>query len=775
MSKILINKSLRSIWRNKASYFSSIFVLGLGISVLIGLLSVSVVLNESFENYFETQNFADIFIDVVAMPESSLDRLLRIDGIEQVEGTLSTSVTGQISGFDELININLIGISDTREISLLDDEVNITDDNYIWVSPDFFHTHQFTDGDTISLLIAGHYENFHIIGPAISPEHMPNTIQNSLIHTFGFVRPSVVERASGMEGFINGISLILTEGYNLDDIRYSIEDVILRYGIINNNEREHHWVYNMVSQQVTTVRVIPFTISPVFLVIAIGMLYVSLKRLVEFERTEIGTLKAFGFSNFFIQKGYFLQGLIVALLSFALSVGIGFLFGFFYYGLFKNFFYIEFVNFRLDIGIVIIGFLISIFSSFLAVWSGISSVMGIEPAQAMRAASPFSGSLSIKVDGVIANLLFAITGKLAIRSMIRNYKRSIISMVGIGTAISFVNVLFAVRNVLPEFINSPYTHIETSDANVILKEPVNRDSIYRYISSIDGVIYAEPMLILPIVLHNEGIMKPLNINGVSNNNQLFNVLDNKFNNIDISYGGIYLSNKIANEMGLKLGDAVLISHPQLETDMEVQVFGIIETGAGRGIYMDIDYLSSMFGSEILSNSILINVEEGELPAIIEYLTEMESVNTVNDNALQLKILQESGLNIDIFNIIIILGLIICFAVVYNISIIALTENQREYATLRILGFETKYVSEINVFEYVVLTIASIPLVVSSSYFIAPIIGNIFSPEFGTIISNISILSTTQAFFLGLFAVLVSCYMVKIKIKKFNLVDVLKER
>ena len=764
-NKVIILKSLRAIMRNKASYISSIFVLGVGVSVLIGLLSVASVFRESFDMYFEESNFGDIFVRVVDMPRSSIYRLAGIEGVLEAQGTWEYHVTAE-SG---TINVHLVGIKYDRFISTIDYiGYSLETYNHIWLERSFLEARNLFIYDTIDLLVSGQYETFYIRGHALGPEHFPNTLIDSFLNTYGFI----ISRSET----VNNISILLEETYSFDSVREVLEIELEPYGIISIIAREHNPHYIGIQSAYSVIYIMPFSVAPIFLVIAVSMIYVALKRLIEMERTEIGTLKAMGFNKANILGGYLLQGFFVALFAFFLALIIGFSIGNLYWGLFIDYYEIELVSFQLDIGVVILGFLISLVAGLLAVIMGAQSAMSIEPAEAMRAVAPASNATGPKLNGFFSKVFLDISGKLSIRSMLRNYKRTIITILGIGTVFSFINVLFAVRNVLPDFFYSSFEEIEVSDATIFLNSVVPKDEATRAISQLNGVILAEPMLVMPVVLHNQGVERPFNITGVYENSILFNIIDNQFNNIILVDYGLVLSNVLVDELGLAVGDIVTITSPHLINNAYVEISQVIETGMGRGAYMSINALSYLFGNENIANVFLINTEADMLSTITAELIERREISSVIDNSVSLElIVSETALNVNIFNIIILVGIAICFSVVYNISIIALGENQREYATLRILGFETTEVSEINTFEYIVLTICSIPLAVISSYFIAPIIGRMFSPTNGILLAEITLFSTLQAFVLSLFAVLFSCFVVQLKIKNFNLVDVLKER
>ena len=114
MDKITVNKSLRSIWRNKKSYFSGIFVLIVGLGMYIGFLSGYLIYMESVRQYHIDTNFADVFAAVRRMPISSVDRLTRIDGVTEAQGLLMSSANARIEGFDDLIGVLLIGVDENQ-------------------------------------------------------------------------------------------------------------------------------------------------------------------------------------------------------------------------------------------------------------------------------------------------------------------------------------------------------------------------------------------------------------------------------------------------------------------------------------------------------------------------------------------------------------------------------------------------------------------------------------------------------------------------------------
>jgi len=279
------------------------------------------------------------------------------------------------------------------------------------------------------------------------------------------------------------------------------------------------------------------------------------------------------------------------------------------------------------------------------------------------------------------------------------------------------------------------------------------------------------------VLENNGVTRSLVVYGICRDSTLFNIIDNYGNYISTDSGGLILSRFFTDELGLTLGDMVAVQHPNFHTNAYMEVTQIIEAAVGVGAYAEITELSSLFGDETLANMVLINTEYGRLQEIFDTLQDAPNISALNSNVRSLEFIREmAAVNNQIFFIMNIVSVIICFAIIYNISCIALGEKQREYATLRVLGFQSAAVSEINAFEYVLMLLAGGVIGTIYSYLAAPSVLTMFNFE-QSILTNagITVQATLMSFMACGVAVAGSCFLISRQIKKFNLVDVLKER
>ncbi|MDR2940048.1 MAG: ABC transporter permease, partial [Clostridiales bacterium] len=123
----------------------------------------------------------------------------------------------------------------------------------------------------------------------------------------------------------------------------------------------------------------------------------------------------------------------------------------------------------------------------------------------------------------------------------------------------------------------------------------------------------------------------------------------------------------------------------------------------------------------------------------------------------------------------ILAIIVAFAIIYNTSVISLSEREREFATLRVLGLQIKEVSEIMSFEYWVLCFFGIILGFPFNDFLKLQMSNMIEVEMFSIPTYTPPEAYVNAIVGCIAAVFISNFTASRNIKKFDMVEVLKER
>lgn len=777
-------RSIRSILRNIEMYLSGVLVLTIGLSVFIGLLSTAILFNETIDRYQSQTNFADVFATVVAMPQARVADLTRIPGVSQAQGTLEYTVNARMQEIDDWVNIRLVGVSSShgRDINIYNFYGEpLEADNHIWLGKAFYELHNLSIGDSIRLLIDMQYQTFYVRGYVTSPEFIivlpeGGALTDDVTNTIGFVNVSVVENASGLPGMVTEISMILEEGYAFYCVRPLLDERIRLYGLISLFDRSNHNVQLILDSNSDTTAMMATIIPILFISIAVSILYVTLKRLVEMERTEIGTLKAIGFSNGLVLSGYILQGAVVAIIGTAAAMPIGWIIGSIYYNMLIGFLTMDSLPFSIDIYVCLYAFLIAMGTCIFSAVMGARKDIALRPVEAMRSSLQIpKKQINFSFNGFFSRIFLDTGGRLGIRSMIRSPKRTATTILSIAFAFAFISLLISLSGYFSELTYRRFTIIETGDASVSLNDFVPRNIATNEINSINGVLNADAILAIPATLRHMGAEKALTIYGLDEDVYLFNIIDIDGYHHQVPSDGLMLARFFADTLGVSVGEQVTMQSLFLREDVLLEVSSIIDESMGIGAYMEISTLSSLFGSEIVSNLLLVNVETDMLYQVRDELIMAGNVSSFNLNAHALEMEMENAqATLDILNILAIVSVIICFAIIYNTANVALGEKKREYATLRILGLNINDVSEINSFEYIVMLIVGSVIGTVISYFSAPVFASLFNQELMIFNLSITIQSIVLSFIFCALAVFTSCIMIKRKIKYFELIDVLKE-
>jgi len=206
----------------------------------------------------------------------------------------------------------------------------------------------------------------------------------------------------------------------------------------------------------------------------------------------------------------------------------------------------------------------------------------------------------------------------------------------------------------------------------------------------------------------------------------------------------------------------------------VPVARVIDQSVGSGAFMELRSLADLVSHPPVASALMIGTDN--VAYVSDLFTESPLTATVEsvDASLQAFIDMMEPFSF-IYTAMYVMGIAIAFAIIYNTATISLSERQREYATLRVLGLSPDEVCEIMRFEYWVLAVIGM-------IFGIPLAGGLMTGLNAimdtTMMSMPSILST-QAYIMAAVgcavAIMLSNYSAKRRISKFDMVEVLKER
>ena len=466
--------------------------------------------------------------------------------------------------------------------------------------------------------------------------------------------------------------------------------------------------YSGYGENADRMRAIGEVFPAIFFLVAALISLTTMTRMVEEERTQIGTLKALGYERHSIAAKY----LGYALLATVTGSLLGVLFGekvFPYiiinaYGImFQHMNEIRLpYNLLYGAGAPAAALASTLLATVLSCYRELRE----QAAELMRPPAPKRGQrvLLERVTFIWKRLNFS--WKASVRNLVRYKKRLFMTIFGIGGCMALMLVGFGLKDSIFAIVDIQYDEIQLYDGNIILEEDVTeeeRTGIKEELEKDRGMAGLTEGRLTQISVGTDKewydvyLDVPSDVETFSD----FVVLkDRRTDEIyDLDDTGAVLTEKMASELNVKAGDTIMIRDED-KGDLEVKISAVCENYLGHYLYMTPKLYEKVFGETAEYNSFFYKTadrttEEAErigeealtLPGAlsISYTTDMrEQV----DNML-------GALDLVIAVLIISAGML-AFVVLYNLNNINITERQRELATLKVLGF---YNNEISMYVY----------------------------------------------------------------------------
>ena len=496
---------------------------------------------------------------------------------------------------------------------------------------------------------------------------------------------------------------------DLDDLE------VPKWYILN---RDFIQTYVEYEQDADRIKAIGDVFPAIFFLVAALICLTTMTRMVEEERTQIGTLKALGYSKLSIAAKYLCYALLASLIGSLAGLVAG---QKILPPVIINAYGILYNNLPEAVAPLHAGYSIS--STLLAI-ACTTAAAGIAcykelmstPATLMRPAAPKSGKrVLLERVGIIWNHL-SFTNKSTVRNLFRYKKRFFMTVLGIGGCMGLLLVGFGVKDSVRSIGTIQYNDLLSYHAEIVLEDKTTPEEKEEVMDAMEKdkdiksfmAVYKTSM---DIENEKEDVTKSAYVMVPENAKEFKKYADLRSRttkeHYELSDDGIIISEKLAKLLDVKEGDTVVLKEE--ETDhFEVKVSHITENYFLHYIYISPELYGKVFG---------------ETPEFVDYLTINTSTDSAFEDSMQEKYMAYDqvsevsfitktadrianmlkSLDTVIYVLVIAAG-ILAFVVLYNLNNINISERIRELATLKVLGFYDMEVSRYVLRENVCLTL-----------------------------------------------------------------------
>ena len=397
--KALDKKVLRDLGGMWAQALALACVIAAGVAMFVMSEGMLKSLFETRTAYYERYGFAQVFAPLKRAPNALLNRLETVPGVRVVETRIKKRVTVDMPGLIEPVAGEVLSYPVGHDPHL--NRLRLMAGRWllpgqgeeVLVSEAFADSHNLGPGDRVTVLLNGRKRALNIVGLVLSPEYVYAIAPGAMVpdnKRFGILWMSrnALEATFDMEGAFNDVILALTPGSRVETVIAAIDQVLAPYGGVGAFTRDRQvsdwFLMGEMNQLRNTAQIVP----PIFLAIAVFLLNVVIGRWIDTERSEIGLLKAFGYSTPQVAVHYI--KLVMAITGGGIVLGFagGVWLGRGLAELYQAFFRFPFLHFMFEASVFSIAAGISILAALLGTWGAVRRAAQLPPAEAMGPPPP---------------------------------------------------------------------------------------------------------------------------------------------------------------------------------------------------------------------------------------------------------------------------------------------------------------------------------------------------------------------------------------------------
>ena len=438
----------------------------------------------------------------------------------------------------------------------------------------------------------------------------------------------------------------------------------------------------------------------IFVGIAILVIATSMGRMVEQQRTQIGTMNALGLKRHKIMRHYISFSLVVSVVGVVLGLLVGTLWGSpAVIGMFANWYVVPGLHSVFHpMYLIIAAGIVAV--CVLASYISCRKLLRIKPAEALRPAAPKKGKKCI-FERLPFWKKLSFTSQYNLRDISRAKLRSFMCV--IGTAVGMLLMIYAVgcNELLGSMIEINFNRVTVGEYQIKFSEDAKTETVDDMAEELDGEMVMMNQVEVAKEKNAPSDKKKKETVTVLEGKNLYNILDLNNQVKKLTPGTIGISRKLAADLDVKEGDTIYWHLYTKNTWYEAKVGTIYRSLESQGIaYLREDYEKT--GAEYTPSFLMTDDKAAKDKADLDYVTGVNSKS-------EMQAAYESSM--EIMNMMVgmmaVFSILMIVVVLYNSGVLSFHERVKEFATLKVLGLRSSKIRRILSMQNLWLSIIGI--------------------------------------------------------------------
>ena len=713
--KKLLKETIVCMVKTSKRFISILVIVLLGVGFFAGIRAVAPDMKNTLDDYYEKTNMYDIYIaSNYGIREETIDELKKDYDIEAVYNfdaitTKKEDYATKIISYDKDNKINIPkSVKSKMPEAAYEVQIDNAYRNEIKIGDKLTVDSEIIKNKTIT--VTGYVES-----PLyISTERDSTNLLSGTIDYYLYMNDE------------NIISPIKTAAYiklNTNESRFSkqYEEIVknakkdIKKTLKEEKQPGENWYvldidsnvgfyqYEQDTQRIDNVaKVFPL----VFFIVAVLICLTTMTRMVEEERSQIGTLKALGYNDISIMFKYILYAALATIIGSMIGVAIGYrILPDLCFEMYKNMYRLGNIKLSYYSSLTFQGMMIALLCTLGATIYTCRKTLKESPANLLRPVAPPPGKrvLLERIKLVWNHLSFSY--KVTVRNVFRYKKRFLMTIIGIAGCTGLILAGFGLKDCIVKMVPHQYEEIFTYQAKIHLNEEKTDETIDKIKENkkIKNILEVQEE---SVTIDNKNTNQSVTLVIPKDDPKEFIKLQNRKTKeqYDLT-DGLIITEKLAKLLEVEENDILKFSGTDTYKE---KVAHITENYLFHYIYLPkTSYKKDEYNTLLIKTKSMTEKEE---KALANELKEIPGISSITFTSSTRHVFDDTMDSFAYVSLILIVSAgALAFVVLYNLSSVNISERRRELATIKVLGFYDKEVYQYINRENTILTLIGILL------------------------------------------------------------------